>query len=73
MLRHIKCETNIGRGFKWKKTVSMIPYKGWEYLYNELYILVTKREVSRHILMFLQISEITCSKIIVFYFFKFVV
>jgi len=65
MLHHIKCETNIDRGFRWKKVASMILYKRWEYLYTELYILVTKREVSRRISMFLQTSEVMCSKTII--------
>lgn len=70
MLRRIKYKTNTGHGFRGKKTASMIPYKKWEYLYNELYTLVTRREVYRRISMFLQILKVTCSKIIIFNFVK---
>lgn len=70
MLRHIKYETNTDHGFRGKKTASMILYKKWEYLYNELYILMMKREVYRHISMFLQILEVICSKTVVLNFVK---
>lgn len=65
MLHHIKCETVIGHGLVWKKIISMKSYKIWEYLYNELYILGTKREVYHLISIFLQILEIMQNKIIV--------
>jgi len=62
MLHHIRYETITGRGFAWKKTALTRSYKEWEYLYNELYILLTKRQVSRRTSKFLQISEVTYSK-----------